>query len=264
MNGEGPQNSGEETPTFPYQVLWAGYGNARITLRELKGHAEEYRILNETAAMAKPGASTVELSQVEGLMQEHGLVKDCAEKFWLVCCFYLAPRQAEAFGIDPKQSREVLAKAVLAAEKLDLVLDELPPKIFAAMYYKRPHVPEVENPQGPHFWAIQPELRDFILVASETADELRNAEGRPRNHHRNSMIRLFLEVMAEHSLDDLKVSDGTKKKPQAHLSGQAGRLLRDLVNLVEPNWQEEWLAPKVKPVLHDFRKKQTRAKTTLI
>lgn len=261
MTDAKPQNPPDDAPSFPYQVLWAGYGNAQVTLRELESNAEEYGILNETAAVAKRGVPTIEFSQVESLIKEHGFAKDYAKQFWLICCFYLAPTQAEAFGIDPKQSREVLSQAVVAAQRLDQVLDNLPPKVVAAMFYKRPFVAEVEKPKGPDFWALQPELRDFILVAGETAEELRNVEGRPRNHHRNSMIRMFLEVMDEKGLDDLKVSDGTKKRSEPHLSGRAGRLLMGLVSLVEPNWQEEWLAPKVKPILREFRQRKTREKT---
>lgn len=261
MDGEKLPNSADDAPSFPYQVLWAGYGNAQVTLRELETNAEDYSVLNETAARAKPGVPTVELEQVESVLQQCGLAEDCAKQIWLVCCFYLAPVHAEAFGIDPKRSRMILTEAVKAAKDLERLFDRFPPKVVAAMFYKRPFVVEVEDPEGPDFWALQPELRDFIRVAGETADELRNVEGRPRNHHRNTMIRLFLEIMAKQGLDDLKVSDGTKKRPEPHLGGQAGRLLMALVGLVEANWQEGWLAPKVKPILSEFRQQQAREKT---
>jgi|GEM_PF-2750896 len=261
MNGDEPQNSADDAPPFPYQVLWAGYGNAHVTLRELETNAEEYGVLNETAARAKPGVTTLGLSEVEDVLRKFGLPKDNAKQFWLVCCFYLAPAQAEAFGIDPKQSRKILSQAVLAARQLDLVFDALPPKVVAAMYYKRPLVADVENPQGPDFWQLQPEIRDFIRVAAETEEDLRNVEGRPRNHYRDTMIRLFLELMAEQDLTHLKVSDGTKARPNPHLTGKSGRLLMALISLVEPNWREEWLAPKVKPVLRDFRKRKAREET---
>lgn len=252
------QNSAKDAPAFPYQVLWAGYGNAEVTLRELETNADEYRILNETTAIAKPGTPFIERSEVARLLVDHGLPDECADRFWLVCCFYLAPAQAEAFGIDPGQSRQVLIRIASAASHLDRALDSLPPKVAAAMYFKRPLVEEVEDPQGPDFFALQPEVRDLARVAAEAAEELRNTEGRPRNHHRDTMLRLLLELMAEQGLDDLKISEGTRTRPEAHLTGQAGQLLMALVGLVEPNWQEEWLTPKLKPILRDFRRRHAR------
>ena len=66
-------------------------------------------------------------------------------------------------------------------------------------------------------------------------------------------IRLIIEVLLDHGLDDLVVSNGTKDRPDPHLGGQAGTVLIDLVKLVEPSWSEKWLAPKVKPVLKRVR-----------
>ena len=67
------------------------------------------------------------------------------------------------------------------------------------------------------------------------------------------MFRLIIEVLLDHGLDDLVVSNGTKDRPDPHLGGQAGTVLIDLVKLVEPSWSEKWLAPKVKPVLKRVR-----------
>ena len=187
----------EEVPRFPYQVLWAGYGNAKVTLRELEENAEEYRILNEEVPAGWQGVPRVALADVEDLLSRHQLSQRMAKHLWLSCCFYLSQKQAEASGIAPKASREMLLKAADAADKLADALANISPKVFAALYFKRPHVPDTIEPTGPNFGDLYSEIHDFALVADNAAAELVQEGGRPRNHHRDTMLRLIIEVLLD-------------------------------------------------------------------
>ena len=80
----------EEVPRFPYQVLWAGYGNAKVTLRELEENAEEYRILNEEVPAGWQGVPRVALADVENLLSRHQLSQRMAKHLWLSCCFFIS------------------------------------------------------------------------------------------------------------------------------------------------------------------------------
>ena len=187
----------EEVPRFPYQVLWAGYGNAKVTLRELEENAEEYRILNEEVPAGWQGVPRVALADVEDLLSRHQLSQRMAKHLWLSCCFYLSQKQAEASGIAPKASREMLLKAADAADKLADALANISPKVFAALYFKRPHVPDTIEPTGPNFGDLYSEVHDLALVADNAAAELVQEGGRPRNHHRDTMLRLIIEVLLD-------------------------------------------------------------------
>ncbi|MAK98989.1 MAG: hypothetical protein CL807_00730 [Citromicrobium sp.] len=253
MDESNAAGDSEEMPAFPFHVLWTGYGNANVTLRELEDNVEEYRILNEEVPAGWQGVPRVALADVENLLSRHQLPQRMAKHLWVSCCFYLSQKQAEASGIDPKASREMLLKAADAADKLADALANISPKVFAALYFKRPHVPDTIEPTGPNFGDLYSEIHDFALVADNAAAELVQEGGRPRNHYRDTMFRLIIEVLLDHGLDDLVVSNGTKDRPDPHLGGQAGTVLIDLVKLVEPSWSEKWLAPKVKPVLKRVR-----------
>lgn len=253
MTDEEPQNSAEERPAFPYEVLWSGYGNAKVTLRELASNADEYRALNELAAIPDYSAPHVTEEAVATVLSELGVDERFAEPAWLICAYYLAPRQAAKFNIDPKTSRKVLMQTAHAARLLERALNRLSPKVLAALFYIRPTIEGVREPKGPPFHELQDEVADFAKVATEVAGDLRGAEGRPRHHERNSMIRLLIELGADAGLDDLKISNGTKANPDPHLKGKAGKLIVALIQLVEPGWGQSWIAPRVKAVRAQMR-----------
>lgn len=253
MTDEEPQNFAEERPAFPYEVLWSGYGNAKVTLRELASNAGEYRALNELAALPHYSAPYVTEEAIAAVLSELGVHDRFAEPAWLICAYYLAPRQAAKFNIDPKTSRKVLMQAAHAARLLERALDRLSPKVLAALFYIRPTIEGVRDPKGPPFHELHDEVADFAKVATEVAGDLRGAEGRPRYHERDSMIRLLIELCADAGLNDLKSSNGTKANPEPHLKGKAGRLIVELIKLVEPSWEESWIAPRVKAVRAQMR-----------
>ncbi|WP_432201835.1 hypothetical protein ACRAQ7_06900 [Erythrobacter sp. W53] len=261
MSDEETPNFADERPDFPYHAIWAGYGNAKVTLREIKEQRELYQSLENWAAGNIPDLPGIEIERVEELLLDHGIEESAAFDFWLICSFYQRPKQLKALGFDPARSRDVLSQAANTAQRLRRTIGKLSPLLLAALHYKRAGVAGVSKHEGLPLHQLQEELNDFTLVAIDAARELGRPEGRPTSHHRDSMLRLFIELLEEHGLGDLTISSGTKDNPQPHLKGRAGRCLVDLVNLVEPTWSEEWLAPKVKPVRTKLRRAKSRSKT---
>lgn len=248
-------NCAEERPVFPFDILWAGYGNAKVTLRDLAGREAEFRAFAEVAATLGGDVPYVTEDQVAQIALQRGLGAEQAHACWLICCFYLAPKQASAFGLDPKASRRMLLRAAEAASQFERALGSLAPKVLAALYFIRPTISALRDPKGGPFHTLQEEVADFAAVARAVAGDLTAADGRPRNHERDTMLRLFLETLDDGGFSDLKISSGTKTCPDPHLYGTAGSLLVELVGLVEPGWRVEWLAPRVKSVRAKMRKK---------
>ena len=111
-----------------YQVLWVGYGNAKVTLRELAGNADEYRTPNKLAAIPEYSSCFVSEEAVAAVLSKLGIDDRLAEAAWLICAVYLAPGQAARFSIDPKTSRQVLVQAAYAARQLERAFNRLPPQ----------------------------------------------------------------------------------------------------------------------------------------
>lgn len=153
-------------------------------------------------------------------------------------------------------------QAAQAARQLERALDRLSPKVLAALFYIRPTIEGIRDAKGPPFLELHNEVADFAKVATEVAGDLKATEGRPRHHERDSMIRLLIELCADAGLNDLKISNGTKTNPDPHLKGKAGQLIVALIQLVEPGWDQSWIAPRVKAVRAQMRgATKTGAKT---
>lgn len=252
----------EERPAFPFETLWPGYGNADVNLKELRDQAEEYRIFAEVSARTRDGLRFVLEEDVAEVLTRHGVSQDHALSFWVITCFYLYPRHVEAFGIDPKKSRETLNRAAHHATMLARQLGGLSPKVFAALAIMRPFLKGAIKPGGDPFHTLHNEVSDFALTARAAASDLAAAEGRPRAHHRDTMFRLLIELTQQAGEDDLAISNGTKARPDPHLKGKAGALILDMVHLVEPSWKQAWIAPRIKLVRAKMRRRnQTGAKT---
>lgn len=257
-----PPTSADERPIFPFDILWAGYGNAKVTLADLLEHEAEYRAFSDQTHLIEDDPPFVTEDQVQTISIPRGLSEEQAHSLWLICCYYLAPKQAAAFGLDPRASRRLLLRAAHAASQLERALGSLAPKVLAALYYIRPTINDVLDPRGSPFHILENEAADFSRVARAVAVDLTRADGRPRHHERDTMIRLCLETFEDAGLLDLKISNGTKARPDPHLSGVAGKLLIDLFRLIEPGWREEWLAPKVKAVRAKMRKERAAGAKT--
>lgn len=253
MSEEESQSSADERPVFPYHVLWPGYGNANVDLRELIDQADEYRVFAEVARTRYKVRFTTE-QEVASVLARHEVDTCHTLSFWVITCFYLAPRMIAAFGIDPGQSRAALARAADHAEELARLLGHLSPKVHAALFYIRPSVDDMINPEGPAFFELSSEAHDFAKAARAAAEDLTAAEGRPREHVRDTMLRLLMELIEEAGPGDLRVSNGTEARPDPHLAGKAGALMTDLIQLVEPTWAGDYLAPRVKAVRTKMRR----------
>ena len=118
MSDEEVPDSAEERPVFPYHVLWPGYGNAFVDLREPLDQADEYRIFADPALQAWHEVRFVTEDEVAKVLAQHGIGSDHTLAFWVIACFYLTPRQIEAFGVNPKRSRQKLLRAAYHASKL--------------------------------------------------------------------------------------------------------------------------------------------------
>ena len=254
--------SAEQRPCFPFEILWPGYGNADVQLKELLEQAEEYRIFAKVSAQTREGLRFVLEDDVAQVLNRHGVSEDHARSFWVITCFYLYPRHVEAFGIDPKKSRETLNRAAHQATMLARQLRRLSPKVYAALAIMRPVLEDAINPEGEPFHALLNEVDDFALTARAAASDLAAAEGRPREHHRDTMFRLLIELTQQVGLDDLAISNGTKARPDPHLKGAAGMLILEIIHLVEPSWAEAWIALRIKLVRAKMRRRnQLGAKT---
>lgn len=252
----------EERPAFPFEILWPGYGNADVSLKELTDQAEEYRIFAEVSARTREGLRFVLEDDVAEVLIRHGVSEDHTLPFWVITCFYLYPRHVEAFGIDPNKSRKTLSRAAHHATMLARQLEGLSPKVFAALAFMRPAMQDAIKPEGEPFHTLHSEICDFALTARAAASDLAAAEGRPREHHRDTMFRLLIELTQELGKDDLAISNGTNARPDPHLKGSAGELILDMVHLVEPSWKQAWIAPRMKLVRAKMRRRnQTGAKT---
>lgn len=262
MESEEAPKFAEEGPAFPFEILWPGYGNTDVSLKELLDQAEEYRIFAEVSAKTREGLRFVLEDDVAGVLTRHAVSQDHALYFWVITCFYLYPRHVEAFGIDPKKSRETLNRAAHHATMLARQLGGLSPKVFAALAIMRPVLEAATKPEGEPFHTLHDEVSDFAVTARAAASDLAVAEGRPRAHHRDTMFRLLIELTRQIGINDLMISNGTKARPDPHLKGGAGALILDIVHLVEPSWAEAWIAPRIKLVRAKMhRTTQAGAKT---
>ncbi|MEO1920835.1 MAG: hypothetical protein ABGW84_02990 [Sphingomonadaceae bacterium] len=257
MNEEERQNSDNAYPSFPYHVIWPGYGNAEVSLRELRDNQPEYAALTQLASRPDFDAPFLSRNVVDAVSVEYGLTDDVARDAWLIGCFYLMPKQLKAFGLDPKRSKSVLLRAQQSAARLDQALEELSPKVLGALHYMRGKPVDEAKEEAPVFVEMHNQIKEFRSVALKAASDLILPEGRPRNHERNTMIRLYLELLKRNGLNDLVISSGTKARPDPHLRGEAGHLLLEWIKLIEPNWKESWIAPKVKAVRAQMQRSKT-------
>lgn len=253
MEDQEPPFSAEERPVFPFSILWPGYGNSTVTLCDLASLEQELSGLNDLAQL-EPEIPFVARERIQAIADAFDLDDNHAHELWLICAYYLAPKQWKAFGRGPKASRELLLRGMHAANQLDQVLDALPVKVIAALFHIRRTVPDLQDPSGPYLFELHREVSDFAKVARIVATDLARLEGRPRYHERDTMFRLLLEQVGKVGLLDLKISDGTISRPGPHLSGRAGTLILEIVELVEPWWTEQWIAPRLKSVRTKLRK----------
>ena len=145
MTDQEREKSAAERPEFPDRILWAGYGNTKVTLRDLEDHEDEFRVFNEYAPHAS-GMPSISIDQLTEVRRQFQLSSDAAQKIWLVCAYYLAPRQGAALGLDPKTSRKARERAAFAADRLDRALGSLAPKVIAARFYIRPFATDLATP----------------------------------------------------------------------------------------------------------------------
>lgn len=262
MADQEPETSAEKRPPFPFAVLWPGYGNANVSLPELQQQADGYEALGSVAELPGYDVPLVLKSDVESIITSLDLGKEFVEPSYLICNFYVAPAQMAAFAINAKASRKVLLEAIKGARALEDALDRLSPKVMAALFWMRATVEGVRRPDGIAIHELHTEVADFVRVAKAAAQDLAASTGRPRHHHRDTMIGLLLELCHDMGLDDLTISNGTKAKPDPHLKGRSGDLILSLVQLVEPGWEESWIAQHVKLVRARLRNTaKTGAKT---
>ena len=254
MTTEKAPKTADERPPFPFELLWPGYGNAEVTLKELLDQVEEYQIFAKLSAQPRYNVRFVSEQEVSDLLVRHEISLDHALTFWVVTAFYLYPRHVRAFGIDSRKSRKTLQSASYHAMMLSRQLSKLSPKVFAALAIMRPALDDVIKEDGGPFDNLCTEVEDFARTARAAAGDLAAAEGRPREHHRDTMFRLLIELTNQIGLNDLSISNGTKARPDPHLKGKAGELIIDMIGLAEPTWTQAWIAPPMKLVRATLRR----------
>ena len=151
-----------------------------VRRRQFEGlleQAKEYRIFAEVSAQTREGLRFVLEDDVAEVLAQHNLSRDHARSFWVITCFYLYPRHVEAFGIDPRKSRETLNRAAHHATKLARQLGSLSPKVFAALAIMRPVLEEAIKREGDPSLSLFTEVSDFALTARAAASDLAAAEG---------------------------------------------------------------------------------------
>ena len=236
---------------FPYEILWPGYGNEKVTLAMLAKNAEEYSIFNSTIGFFDPAAPSIEINEVEELVEMLDVAyvrrADFVENVWLISCFYLAPVQAIILGHDRASVGGLLSDIAKSANELDNLLERLPPKIDAALFYLRPADPKVLVPGGPPFSQSNNELHDLALVAKRMADDIARGDGRPSEHIRDTAIELLLAELHDAGVYDLRISDGNKNRGP-HLAGRSGEFLTALLRHLAPDLADEYWVPKIKPI----------------
>lgn len=254
MSDQNSDVSADERPIFPYDILWLGYGNAKVTIRELEHHADEYETFEELADHPSFDIPKIARDDVKKVVRPFGLSNANSQSAWLICSYYVASKTSHLLELSPEASRKNLIIAANAARELADTLGRLPPSVMAGLYFIRPTIPDVLKPTGPDFDDLYIEASDFADVASEVAEDLRKRGGRPKNHVRDTLLRLLLELCDELGFSDLRISNGTKAQPEMHLTGKAGSFIINLVQLVEPSWAEAWVASKLKAVRLKLRR----------
>lgn len=261
MDDEKPSNPAADRPRFPYAILWPGYGNEIVTLRELEKEAEEYEAFAEFAQLPEFAVPGVRQDAVAEALKSHKFPPELVRPAWLICCFYLAPSQLATLELDAKSSSRTLLKAAKAAEQLVDIMGRLSPKVIGAMYWIWPTIHGLQKTAGPPVHELHNETANFATVATAVASDLKAAEGRPRSHYRDTMFRLLLDLCAKNGLDDLVISGGRRGRPEPHLTGRAGELILTVIGIVEPGWTESWIAPRLKKVRAQMRRKKAGSKT---
>ncbi|MEM7781081.1 MAG: hypothetical protein AAF697_11890 [Pseudomonadota bacterium] len=255
-----PPISAPDGWVFPYEILWPGYRNEKVTLAKLAENAEEYSIINSTISFFDPAAPSIEINEVEQLVEMLDIAyvrrADFVENVWLISCFYLAPIHAIILGHDRASVGDLLSDIAKSASELDDLLAKLPPKVDAALFYLRPADPNVLVADGPPFSQSNNELHDLALVAKRMADDIARGDGRPSELVRDTSIELLLNELHDAGAYDLRISDGNKSCGP-HLAGLSGEFLTALLRHLAPDLTEEYWVPKIKPI----RTKVNRAKS---
>lgn len=247
---------------FPYEILWPGYGNEKVTLANLVSNADEYRIFNSTIGVFDPEAPSVTIEQVtkfaKPLEIAAGLQATFANNIWLISCFFLAPLHASILGHDRKAVGALLNKIADTAGTLDELLGQLPPKIDVALFFLRPAQSEALEPGGPQFSNVNTEMHDLSLVARGMADDIVAGDGRPTEIVRDTAMELLLEELHLAGVYDLRISDGSKIRGP-HLAGRSGEFLATLLRHLAPDVSEEEWVPKIKPIRTSVSRKRKAA-----
>jgi len=250
-NDPAPPISAPDGWVFPYEVLWPGYGNEKVTLATLARNADEYRIINSTIGYFDSTAPSIEISHVEKLAEgltvaEHKR-SDFIKNIWLISCFYLSPIHAVILGHDRASVSGLLADIAKAASDLDSLLAKLPPRVDAALFYLRPANPSVLDPGGPPFSQSNNELHDLALAAKRMAQDIARSDGRPSELVRDTAIELLLNELHDAVAYDLRISDGNKSRGP-HLAGRSGEFLTAFFRHLAPDLSDEYWVPKIKPI----------------
>ncbi len=248
--------SSERPPRFPYGIIWPGFGNEQITLGNLVSFEEQFSTMNDMCGQLGIDVPVLERAKIEHLTQP--LVLDAerktqlADHAWRIALLLVAEKQQGIAVGDIDSARKALEGFIKAAKVFEDALGDISPTILASMYWMRALEPDARKPEGGSFYPLNDEVHDMALVASRILEDTAATDGRPKEHVRDSAIRLTIQALRLSGVDDLKVSNGTKARPDPHLSGNAGIFLAGLFELTT-GLSERSLAPIVKLVRRKSR-----------
>ena len=231
---------------FPYRAFWEEHGGDWVSFEYIEIHADHYRSfieMSDLIGLKLPNPTPADFEElVTGLELSKPKASQLVEEIWIVSCWYLTPLRQKAMRYDLDTIKGALEKLVRVGREMSELSGEFSGGVSALIDLVRRDEPEAYDMIGPNIDDVGRASHDLSVVAERMLDDLRPRKGgRRAEYWRDNAIKLVIEIAQRAGLDDLKTSRGTNARPEPHLKGKVGDLLKGFFEVVAPNIHERTL-----------------------